>query len=345
MMTINGQLKSNIRTLMKDPLVWLFLALLVVGASLSPYFLSTINVENVLRNSSVIGFLALGVTLVLITGRIDLSIAVVMIFSMFTTIIICNEIGAILGERWLVRRGTFVGPTSLLVLVALATGAIVGAVNGIGVAYLKISSFIMTLVALTGLRGVNMMLTKGQPYYLRGDGINWLGDGLLFGLPVGFAFLILSMTAVWLFLTRTVVGKYFYAIGGNETAIRYAGVKTEKIVVLAFTLSGFFSAMAGVLVTMRLKSVDATLGTGYELTAIGIAVVAGVSLAGGIGSPVRTVFAAILLSSALNLMALLGYSSRIQNLAVGAVLIVGVGIAQYLSSRNRSVAIYAKRES
>jgi len=321
------QRQRRIPALLKDPLVWLIVAVIVVGALTSPYFLTPLNLANTMRNTAAIGLLSLGMTSVLLTGRIDLSVAATMVFSVILGVVVTVEIGALLGERWLVRGNQFAGPPLLVIAITLITGIIVGVLNGIGVAYLKVASFIMTLVTLTALRGWNYILTNGHPYYLRGPTFDWIGDSVYFGFPTGFLIFILVLIVLLVFLKGTVMGSRFYAIGGNEVATVYTGIKTNRYVVLAFAISGACSALAGVVLTSRLKSVDAPLGSGYELTAIAIAVIGGVSLAGGIGSPVRAMLAAILFAAVLNLFGIWGVSTWYQNLTIGLALILAVGIS------------------
>lgn len=315
-------------SLVRDPIVWLIVAIFVVGALTSEYYLTALNLENLMRNVAVIGLLSLGMTVVLLTGRIDLSVAALMIFSIIVGVVVMAKLGPVLGERWLVRGNTFAGPIVPVMLIALATGALVGAINGIGVAYFKVASFIMTLVTLTALRGFNYVLTNGHPYYLKSPIYSWIGDAKLAGLPVSFLIFIAVLLVLMAFVNGTVRGGRFYAIGGNEKAALYAGIKTQRYVVLAFVISGVCAAIAGIVFTARLKSVDAPLAAGYELTAIAIAVIGGTALSGGIGSPWRTLLGAVAFASGLNLLAIWGVGTWYQNLVIGIVLIVAVGLSK-----------------
>ena len=319
--------RSVANALLRDPLLWLIVAVVLIGALTSPYYLTPLNIANTLRNTAAIGLLSLGMTSVLLTGRIDLSVAATMVFSVIVGVVVTVEIGALLGERWLVRGNSFAGPPGLVIMITMLTGIVVGVLNGIGVAYLKVASFIMTLVTLTALRGLNYILTNGHPYYLRGSTFDWIGDSVYFGVPTGFLIFISTLLVLLFFVTRTVTGSRFYAIGGNEVATLYTGIKTNRYVVLAFGISGACSALAGVVLTSRLKSVDAPLGSGYELTAIAIAVIGGVSLAGGVGSPLRAMLASVLFAATLNLLGLWGVSTWYQNLTIGMALIIAVGIS------------------
>ncbi len=144
-------------------------------------------------------------------------------------------------------------------------------------------------------------------------------------MPTGFLIFLAALAIMLFFLKKTVAGSRFFAIGGNEVATIYAGIKTARYVVVAFAISGGCAALAGIVLTARLKSVEAPLGSGYELTAIAIAVIGGVSLAGGTGSPWRTFLATVLFALGLNLFGLWGVSTSYQNLIIGLVLILAVG--------------------
>jgi ribose transport system permease protein len=321
------------RRLIRDPLVWLILGIVFVGTLTSEYYLTAQNLENLMRNVAVIGLLSLGMTVVLLTGRIDLSVAAVMIFGVIVGVVVMTKIAPMVGERWLVRGNTYSGPIGPVIAIALLTGVGIGALNGIGVAYLKVSSFIMTLVSLTALRGLNYVLTNGHPYYLKSAVYGWIGDSTVAGLPVSFLIFLGVLGLLILLVNGTVTGSRFYAIGGNEKAALYAGIKTARYVLLAFVISGLCAAIAGIVFTARLKSVDAPLASGYELTAIAIAVIGGTALSGGVGSPWRTLLGSIAFASGLNLLAIWGVGTWYQNLIIGLVLILAVGFSPM--SRNR----------
>lgn len=319
---------SFLAGLLRDPIIWLIVAIFAVGALTSEYYLTALNLENLMRNMAVIGLLSLGMTVVLLTGRIDLSVAALMIFSIIVGVVVMTKVGPMLGERWLVRGNSYAGPIVPVMLIALVTGIVVGAINGIGVAYFKVASFIMTLVSLTALRGLNYVLTNGHPYYLKSPVYSWIGDAKVAGLPVSFLIFLTVLAVLMAFVSGTVRGGRLYAIGGNEKAALYAGIKTQRYVVLAFVISGMCAAIAGIVFTARLKSVDAPLAAGYELTAIAIAVIGGTALSGGIGSPWRTLLGATAFAAGLNLLAIWGVSTWYQNLAIGIVLIVSVGLSR-----------------
>ena len=318
---------------LRDPLVLLIIGIVLAGSLTSPYYFTLHNFDTLFRSIAVIGLLSLGVTVVMLTGRIDLSVAAVMVFSVIAAVVATKAVGEAVGARWLVRGNSFVGPSGMVIALTLLTGTLAGLINGIGVAWLKVSSFIMTLVALTALRGGNYILTNGHPYYLQSPGIGWIGDATVLGIPFSFVVFLLVLLALALLIGATAFGRRIYAIGGNEKAAAYAGLKTDRVVILAFAISGLCAAIAGVLFTARLKSVDAPLASGYELTAIAIAVIGGTALSGGIGSPWRTLLGAVAFAAGLNLLSIWGVGTWYQNLAIGLALLVAVGLSP--SSRQR----------
>lgn len=319
----------RLANLVREPMLWLILAILILGATTSPHYLSALNIQNLLRNAALVGLLASGMTIVLITGRIDLSVAANMVFSVIIGVAITAWIGRELGFRWIVKGNTFTGSPLLFIAISLLTGIAIGAINGIGVAYFKVASFIMTLVSLTALRGMSYLATNGAPFYLKGPFFKWLSDELWLGIPVSFVLLVFMVLVAHAFLSRTVAGTRLFAIGGNETATLYSGIKTNRYIVAAFALSGVFATVAGLVFTARLKSVEAALAQGYELTAIAIAVIGGVALAGGTGSLWRVLAAAVAFSAGLNLLAMWGVPTWYQNLTIGAVLILAVSLARF----------------
>ena len=315
---------------LSDPLIWLLAGIVVLGALTTDHFFLATNVGNLLRNAAVVGLLAAAFSVVLITGRIDLSVAAVMVFSVIAGLLLATETGRLLGLRWMVRGNTFAGPAALAILLCLLTGLALGFINGIGAVGLKVASFIFTLVTMTALRGLGYLITGGAPIYYKDGLMRALGEATVLGLPIGFVLFIFVTAVLHGFLRYTVRGHRLYAIGGNEKAARYSGIDTGALVVGAFCISGLCAAMAGLLFTARLMSVEPALGQGYELIAITIAVIAGVSLSGGSGSMPRVLVSAVTFAAGLNLLAIWGVATWYQNLLIGTALIVTVGIETWL---------------
>ncbi|MGS0897213.1 ABC transporter permease [Burkholderia stagnalis] len=329
-------LRRAVRAVAGQPLVWLIATLLLVAYFTSQYFFSASNLESLMRDTAIYGFLAMGVTLVMLTGRIDLSVAAVMIFSVIASIQTIAFVGSWFDIRMIVRGGTYVGPALPLVLLTLLYGLIAGIVNGVGVAYGRIAPFVMTLVTLSALRGLGFLLTNGHAFYVSSDAYQWLGDAHVAGVPIGTAayvavFLVLAWT-----LHMNVAGKRIFAIGGDEQTARYAGINVRGWIVAVYAASGLCAACAGIVFTSRLMSVDAPLAKGYELSAIAIAVLGGTSLAGGYGSPFRTFCGGLIFTIGLSLLNMWGVGAWYQNLIVGAVLIAAVAWVEWLRRKARA---------
>ena len=310
-------------------LVFILAAIICLGAVSSQYYFTPQNIENFLRSVAIFGILALGMTPVLLTGRIDLSVGAVMIFSVVTAVDVMIWGEALSGVKALVRGNIYQGSEIPLILLALAAGGLIGLVNGVGVALLRIPAFIMTLATMTALRGLSFLLTNGHPYYLQTPFYSWLGSSVVLGIPFSMLVCLVLFGVLALVLGRTVAGRRIYAIGGHERTAELSGINVPLWIVLSFTASGLFAAIAGVLFTARLASVDAPLAGGYELSAIAVAAIGGTSLSGGRGSAYRTLLGALVLAAVMNLMNILGIDTWYQNLVLGFVVILAVAAADF----------------
>jgi ribose/xylose/arabinose/galactoside ABC-type transport system permease subunit len=317
----------------RNPLLWLAVAIVVLGCVTSDYYLSTQNLQNLARSVAVFGLLAMGMTLVLLTGRIDLSVGASMIFSVIAAVQLMVLFSDVTHVKMVARGSNFVGPAAPLIAMTIVTGAVVGLVNGVGTAYGRIAPFVMTLATLTGLRGLSYVLSSGHPYYLQSPAYVWFGDALVFSVPMSLIIYVAVFALLAWVVGQTIVGRRLYAIGGEERTARYAGIPVERWVVLAYVASGVCAAIAGILFTARLKSVDAPLASGYELTAIAIAVIGGTTLSGGQGSPWRTLCGGVVLAMGLNLLTLWSVNSWVQNIVVGLVLIAAVALTEAVRRR------------
>jgi len=318
----------------RHTLLLAFLVLVIIGTTTSDYFLTSANFTNLLRTMSVPAILALGVSFVLIVSRIDLSMASQMIFAPVVGVTAITLFADLMDFSVLVRGNSFTGSSFALVVIAVLTGGFVGWLNGIGVMYGRITAFIMTLAMMQGLRGMNYYLTGGHAYYLQESTYTWMGTTELWGIPLSFMVYVALSVIAGISLRYTLVGRRLYSIGGDERSAALAGVNVRYWVIMAFIICGVLSAIAGILFTSRLQSVDAPLGFGYELNAIAFAVIGGVSLAGGKGSPYRVFLGALVITTLLNILTLWGFGSWYQNLAMGIVIIVVIAIDQWLHRRS-----------
>lgn len=291
------------------PLVGLILFSIVV-ATINPRFLSTSNLLNVLRQTSINSVIAIGMTMVILTGGIDLSVGSILALS-----------GAFCAS--MISSGMNPG---VAIILALLIGVVFGVLNGILISYTKLQPFIVTLVTMTMLRGATLIYTDGKPIPVRdgGEFFDGIGGGYLFEIPIPIYIMITLFVVGGYMLKNLKFGRYIYAIGGNEEATRLSGIDTRKYKTMVYGICGLLSAVAGIIITSRLASAQPTAGTGYELDAIAAVVLGGTSLSGGIGKITGTALGAIIIGVLGNALNLLDVSSYYQMMIKGAVILVAV---------------------
>jgi ribose transport system permease protein len=289
------------------------IALFVVFSLASPNFLQFDNMVGILLATSVNGVLALGVTFVIITGGIDLSVGTVMTLSAVMT--------GVFITMWHL-------PVPLGILAGLVTGGLAGFVSGTVIARMRIPPFIATLGMLNIAKGLALVISGLKPIYFNDTPeFNRLAMGsVLPGLEVPNAVLVLFVAAgvASLILTRTVLGRYAFALGSNEEATRLSGVNVVRWKIAIYTLAGVFSGLGGVLIAARLNSAQPALGLGYELDAIAAAVIGGTSLSGGEGSILGTVIGAFIISTLTNGLRILSVPQEWQTVITGGIVILAV---------------------
>jgi ribose transport system permease protein len=294
------------------------LILLIIGFSLaSPFFRTFENLVGILLATAVNGVLALGVTFVIITGGIDLSVGTVMTFSaVMTGVFITN---------WHM-------PVPVGILAGLLAGTLAGFVNGNVISRMKIPPFIATLGMLYIMKGLSLVISQLHPIYFNDTPIfQEMAMGSILGTIIpGFnvpnAVLIMFGAAILasLILTRTILGRYTFALGSNEEATRLSGVNVAGWKTSVYTLCGFFAGMAGVLIASRLNSAQPALGAGYELDAIAAVVIGGTSLSGGEGSILGTIIGAFIISTLTNGLRILSVPQEWQLVVTGTIVILAV---------------------
>ncbi|ANY12832.1 ribose ABC transporter permease [Latilactobacillus curvatus] len=291
----------------------LALLVLVVAVSvMNMSFLAPSNLLNLLRQVSINALIAFGMTFVILTGGIDLSVGSILALS-----------GAI--SAYMIQAG--VSP-AISIAIGMLTGALFGLINGILVAYGKAAPFIATLATMTIFRGGTYVFTNGNP--ITGTKINesflfqFMGRGYLFGIPFPIIIMLIAFGILYVVLHKTTFGRKTYALGGNEEAAYVAGVNTKKVTMIIYTLSGLMASVAGVILTSRLSSAQPDAGTSYEMDAIAAVVLGGTSLAGGKGRIFGTLIGALIIGTLNNGMNLLGISSFYQQIVKGIVIIVAV---------------------
>lgn len=302
-------------------LVWVLIALCVVAALLSPAFLNTANVTNVLRQIALFGIVSVGMTFVILTRGIDLSV------------------GSILGvcavaTALLLTGGMSVAATIVMVLVL---GVVLGAVNGLGVTLGRVPPFIMTLGMMVMGRGLALTLADGQPIALRERAADfmWLGRGYALGIPIPvWIFLVVALLAIFV-LRYTAYGRQIYAVGSNEEAARLSGIHVRIVIFSVYVISGLLASLTALIFVSRLTVGEPTAGTGIELEAIAITVIGGTSLFGGEGGIVGTIIGAAILAVLANIMNLVGVSPFTQQIVKGAI-IVGAILYEMLRKKRGS---------
>lgn len=293
------------------------IVLFIVFSLASPNFLTFSNIVGILLSTAVNGVLALGVTFVIISGGIDLSIGTVMTFAAVMTGVFIT---------------TWQLPVPLGVLGGLAAGAACGFVNGLIIAKLKIPPFIATLGMLNVTKGLALVTSGLTPIYFNDTPVfNMIAMGsipgaLIPGFDIPNAVLILFGVAIIasLIMTKTVLGRYTFALGSNEEATRLSGVNVDAWKIGVYTLAGIFSGLAGVLIASRLNSAQPSLGQGYELDAIAAAVIGGTSLSGGEGSIMGTIIGAFIISTLTNGLRILSVPQEWQTVITGSIVILAV---------------------
>ncbi|MBE3563976.1 MAG: ribose ABC transporter permease [Hydrogenibacillus schlegelii] len=287
------------------------LGLIVLSVALAlttPHFLTVNNILNVLRQVSINALIALGMTFVILTGGIDLSVGSMLALS-----------GAL--AAGMIHGGV---PAALAVALALFAGAAMGAANGVLVARGRLAPFIVTLATMTVYRGLTLVYTDGRPITGLGDAFGVIGRGYLFDIPLPVLWLGLGFAGSYLLLNSTVFGRHVYAVGGNEEAALHSGVATDRIKIWVYTISGLAAAAGGIILTSRLNSAQPTAGMGYELDAIAAVVLGGTSLSGGRGTLGGTLVGALIIGVLNNGLNLLNVSSFYQQVVKGVVILIAV---------------------
>ncbi|MCU7550596.1 ribose ABC transporter permease [Chitinophagaceae bacterium LB-8] len=328
---LNSQnsIKKYTRSLARfQSLIALFILCFVLSI-LSDKFLTIDNAWNVMRQISVNICIATGMTLVVLTAGIDLSVGSVLALS-----------GAI--TAGLLRNGLefpsanlYVGFTILgAVLAGLLIGALLGVFNGWTITRFKVPPFVATLAVLTIARGLTMLWTKGFPISGLGESFSFIGTGWFLGIPVPVWISGIIVLMAVLLTRKTRFGRYIYAIGGNENASRLSGINIDKIKIAVYTIAGGLAAIGGIIVTSRLDSAQPNAGITYELDAIAAVVIGGTSLSGGKGSIMGTVLGAIIIGVLNNGLVLLNVSPFWQQVVKGFVILLAV-IIDKANSKNQ----------
>jgi len=297
-------------SLLKYKTLFGLLVLCIIITIVSPRFLTVPNLRNVLTQLSVNAVIAAGMSFVILTGGIDLSVG--------STVSICGAIAATLTKS--------TGNAFISVLVALIFGAFIGLINGLIIAKGKIQAFIATLGTMTIFRGVTYVYTNGTPISGLGQGFMAIGNDKILGIPVPVIIMIVIFIIGYYLLTQVRFGRYVYALGGNEDSARLSGINTQKIKTLIYVISGIMASIGGIIVTSRIGSASPNAGSGFELDAIAAVVLGGTSLAGGEGSIIGTIIGALIIGILNNGLNLMNVSPFYQQIVKGLVILFAVMI-------------------
>lgn len=313
---------------------FIFLIILcVVFAILEPAFLAPINIFNVLRQVSIYGLLAIGMTFVILTAGIDLSV------------------GSLLAVAGLVAAAVEKGSTGLLtgggagegggyglpaaISAAVAVGLLGGLLQGVAISKLKVPPFIVTLGGLSAFRGAALVFSQGQPISAFREPYRFWGQGLIGPVPVPVIIFLTFAVIAFIILRYTKYGRHIYAIGGNKEAARLSGLNVDRLIMSVYIIIGFFAGLSGFLLSSRLNSAEQVAGVGYELTVIAGVVIGGTSLFGGEGGIFGTVVGTLLIGVLANGLTLLNVSSYYQQIIIGLIIVFAVYFDQLVKRRRR----------
>ena len=304
----------------KYGIVFVLLALIIVFSIMSPIFLRVENLLNILTQVSVVGIVAVGMTMVLITGGIDLSV------------------GSIIGVACVLIAELLLNGvnTILAVVITLIVGTLLGTLNGFFINEVQIPPLIATLGMMTSLRGVAYLITGGMPVFGFSSDITVLGQSGLYGwIPVPVIIMSIVFILGYLFMEKTKHGRYIYGVGGNEEATRLSGINVKKIKYIVYSISGLLCALAGIVLLARINSGQPKAGSGYEMDVITAVVLGGVSISGGEGRIGFVVIGVLFMGILTNGMILLNVQEYVQWVIKGMALLMAVGFDRYVQTRKQ----------
>lgn len=308
--SFSARVKKGITTYFKENLAILVaFIILCVGLSIAtPAFFTKDNILNVLRQVATNSNLAIGLTMVIIIGGIDLSVGAILAFSG----LLCASF---------ISDGMNLG---LAVLLAFTLGALFGLLNGLIIAYTNMPPFVVTLATQNIARGIVNVYANGQPISARNPVFNFLGVGYFLGIPLPVIYSFVLLAVMILILGRSKFGRQLYAVGGNEEAARFSGINIKKVKIIVYTLCGALASFSGIILAARMYSGQPTAGDGFELDAIAASVLGGVSFSGGVGKLGGTIIGVLVLGVLTNGLNLLNINSFWQYIIKGIIILLAV---------------------
>ena len=309
-------------------------ALMALFAIIEPRFLSSINLFNVMRQVSITGLLAVGMTFVILTAGIDLSVGSLVAFAGLVAAAVAK--GG-LENRFTVGEGGVGYGWALAALAAIVVGLLCGWLQGVAITRLKVPPFVVTLGGMSAFRGAALLFAAGGPISGFEPSFTWWGQGKIGPVPVPVIIFLAFAALAHVTLRYTRYGRQVYAVGGNPEAARLSGLNVNRIIASVYLISGFFCGLGSFVLAARLNSAEAVAGTGYELTVIASVVIGGTSLFGGSGTIFGTVVGTILIGVLLNGLVLMNVSSYIQQIVIGVIIVLAVAFDTFAKSRRRKV--------
>ncbi len=296
-----------------------FILLCVVISFATPAFATQKNILNLLRQSSIIGIIATGMTFVIISGSFDISVGAVAALS-----------GAVTMK--LITMGNGV-PVAIAVLAALGIGAVVGLINGIAVAKINVPSLIATMAMVSVVKGSMLMFTGGYPITKTIPVLDTIGNGYVAGIPIPVIIFAITVAIAFIILTKTRFGRYVYSVGGNEEASKLNGINVDSYKIKVFVINAVLAALAGIVLVGRMGTASPAAGDGYDMDAIASVVIGGTSVSGGSGSVLKTVIGVLLMSVINNSFNLLGVDMYFQYIFKGLIILIAVGADSFSKKR------------
>lgn len=316
------------------PLIFLLLLVIIFG-SLNERFFLPLNLWNVMRQVSITGLIAIGMTFVILTAGIDLSVGSLLALAG----LVCADIYKG-GEFFLLLTGIDVsflaGSVPAAALIAMLIGVLGGLLQGMAITRLAVPPFVVTLGGLSVFRGAALYFSNGGPISGFDQQFNYWGQGRVGDVPVPVIIFLGFAVLAFIVLRYTQYGRHVYAVGGNPEAARLSGLNVNRILLSVYVIVGFFAGLGGFVLAARLNSAEAVAGLGYELTVIAAVVIGGTSLFGGQGGILGTVIGAILVGVLTNGLVLMNVSSYIQQIIIGVIIVLAVAFDQFIKSRRRT---------
>lgn len=329
--TNKHNLSANVLAFLnKYNLYLVFGLLLIISGLLSPVFFSFSNIMNLLRAASFIGLISLGMTFVILTGGIDLSVGAIFAFS-GVLLAFMFHFGMYSGY---VTSLTPMFPTPVIFLSVLLAGAMIGLLNGALIAKMKLVPFVVTMGMMVIMRGMAYSLTGGRTIFGLGEDLTFLGLGSIAKIPIPVVIWGVIAFFCWFFLKFTRFGRKIYAIGGDEEAARLSGIKVDNHKIMVYVISGVLTALAGIIMATRIDQGEPRMGEFYELDAIASVVIGGTSMFGGVGTIQGTVIGCLTLAVITNILNLVGVHPFPQQIIKGGIIIGGILLQNIAHKRN-----------